>query len=82
MSEGYILLRRVVAFLREADMPPSAFGRAALRDPKFITDLRNGREPRRRVISQVDAFMHTWREDYRAGKIHPVGDRRFRNGTA
>lgn len=65
MSEGYTLLRRVVAFLRETDMPPSQFGREAMRDPKFVFDLRNGRSPGRKVVERADSYMQAWREEHR-----------------
>ena len=62
MSEGHTLLRRVSAFLSEADMPPSLFGREVMRDPQFVFDLRRGRTPGQRVSSRVDGYMRAWRE--------------------
>jgi len=54
------LRRRIERFLREYDMPPTRFGREAVRDPRFVFDLRLGREPRpetlRRVHAWLDAF--------------------------
>ncbi len=39
------LLQRIEAFLKESAMPPSVFGRAAVHDPRLVSDLRGGREP-------------------------------------
>lgn len=53
------LLRRIERYLRAADMPPTRFGRVTVRDPRFVFDLRRGREPRvateRRVHAWLDA---------------------------
>jgi 2,4-dienoyl-CoA reductase-like NADH-dependent reductase (Old Yellow Enzyme family) len=53
------LLRRIERYLRTADMPATRFGREAVRDPRFVFDLRRGREPRpdmeRRVIAWLDS---------------------------
>ena len=53
------LLRRIERFLRTSGISPTRFGREAVRDPKFVADLRAGRHPRaatvRRVIAYVEA---------------------------
>jgi hypothetical protein len=72
------LLQRIDAFLKESAMPPSVFGRAAVRDPRLVSDLRGGREPGRDVICRVEHFMNKWRADRRAGAVGPRGDRRTR----
>ena len=72
------LLHQVEAFLKESAMPPSVFGRAAARDPRLVGDLRNGREPGRPLTIRVEHFMNKWREDSRAGRVAPRGDRRTR----
>ncbi len=53
---GYIL-REVENFLRSAKIPPARFGREAMGDPRFVFDLRNGREPRPRTIAKVRKFL-------------------------
>lgn len=53
--------RKVEAFLRETAMPPTVFGRRALGDPRFVFDLRMGREPGARVRARAEHFMNTWR---------------------
>ena len=74
------LLHRIEAFLAESRMPPSVFGRAAAHDPRLVSDLRGGREPGRRMISQVEHFMNKWRAECHAGRVAPRGDRRFSPG--
>lgn len=53
------LLPRIERYLRRTKMRPSVFGRAVVRDPRFVFDLRLGREPRitteRRVHAWLDA---------------------------
>ena len=72
------LLQRIEVFLKESAMPPSVFGRDAVRDPRLVSDLRGGREPGRDMICRVEHFMNKWRADRRSGSIVPAGDRRTR----
>jgi len=51
------LLRKVEKFLRITDVPPTRFGRDVMGDPRFVFDLRNGREPRPETIRRVLAFL-------------------------
>jgi 2,4-dienoyl-CoA reductase-like NADH-dependent reductase (Old Yellow Enzyme family) len=53
------LLRDVEKFLKNSNTPPARFGREAMGDPRFVFDLRNGREPRLRTIKRVRAFLET-----------------------
>ena len=55
------LLRKVEKFLSNSDIPPTRFGREAMGDPRFVFDLRNGREPRPETIQRVIAFLETAR---------------------
>ena len=52
-----MLLRRVERHLRRFDVPPARFGTEAVRDPRFVFDLRNGREPRQRTVERVEAYI-------------------------
>ncbi len=72
------LLQRIDAFLKESAMPPTVFGRAAVRDPRLVSDLREGREPGRQLICRVEHFMNIWRAERHAGRVAPQGDRRTR----
>ena len=73
------LLQRIEAFLKESAMPPTVFGRAAVRDPKLVSDLRGGREPGGQLICRVEHFMNKWRAERHAGRVAPRGDRRTRS---
>ena len=57
------LLQRIEAFLKESAMPPTVFGRAAVRDPRLVSDLRGGREPGARLKTRVEHFMNKWRAE-------------------
>lgn len=70
------LLQRINAFLKESEMPPSVFGRHAVSDPRFVSDLRGGRVPGSRIAGRAEHFMNKWRADRRAGRVGPSGDRR------
>lgn len=52
------LLRSIERFLRQTGMAPTKFGRAAVRDPRLVFDLRNGREPGERVKRRIEHFMN------------------------
>ena len=51
------LLREVEKFLRQSDTPPTRFGREAVGDPRFVFDLRNGRDPRPGTVARVLAYL-------------------------
>jgi hypothetical protein len=51
------LLTTVERHLRRAAMPPSRFGREVAGDPRFVFDLRRGREPRPATRERVLAFI-------------------------
>jgi hypothetical protein len=44
-------------YLRHSGIPPTRFGREAVGDPRFVLDLRNGREPRETTARKVIAYM-------------------------
>ena len=72
------LLQRIEAFLKESAMPPSVFGRYAVRDPRLVSDLRSGRQPGRTIVCRVEHFMNTGRAEHCVGDVAPLGDRRTR----
>lgn len=55
--------RLVERFLREMDMPPTTFGREAVNDPRFVRDLRNGRECREKTRERVLEFISRIRSE-------------------
>ena len=59
-TEPVHLLRDVEKFLRYSNTPAARFGREAMGDPRFVFDLRKGREPRARTVERVRAFLETF----------------------
>ena len=55
------LLREVENFLRDTKIPPARFGREAMGDPRFVFDLRKGREPGHRTVERIRKFLETAR---------------------
>jgi hypothetical protein len=56
------LLRTIEGFLKESGMPPTRFGRNAVRDPRLVLDMRNGREPGERMKRRVQHYIASQRE--------------------
>lgn len=51
------MLRTVEAYLRETGMAPTRFGRNAVRDPRIVLDMRNGREPSERMCRRLSHYI-------------------------
>lgn len=51
------LLSSIEKFLRRSGTPPTRFGREAMGDPRFVLDLRNGREPRASTVCKVRDYL-------------------------
>ncbi len=51
------LIMIVERFLKRSGMPATKFGRLAVRDPRFVFDLRMGREPGTRTRRRIEHFM-------------------------
>ena len=51
------MLLRIERFLRDTGMAPTRFGRNAVRDPRIVFDMRNGREPSERMRRRLDAYI-------------------------
>ena len=51
------LLTKIERHPKSTRVSPSRFGREAARDPRFVFDLRRGREPRARTEARVVAFI-------------------------
>jgi len=52
-----MLIRQIEHFLRYHEMPATKFGRLAAHDPRFVLDLRMGREPRIATAARIEGFM-------------------------
>ena len=57
-----MLLSRIEAFLRRTGMPPTRFGREAVRDPRLVHDLRLGRTAGNRIVARVMAYIDAYLE--------------------
>jgi hypothetical protein len=51
------LLSMIERHLRNSGVAPTRFGRDAVNDPRFVLDLRNGREPRPSTAERVSAYI-------------------------
>ncbi len=51
------LLERIENHLRDNDISATTFGRDAVGDPRFVLDLRNGRNPRRKTVRRLEAYL-------------------------
>lgn len=47
----------VEAFLTRSGMSATNFGREVVNDPNFMTDLRNGRDPKIGMVDRVYEFI-------------------------
>ena len=51
------LLTRIQRHLRRTGTTATRLGRDAVGDPRFVFDLRNGREPRDDTVARVHAWL-------------------------
>jgi hypothetical protein len=51
------LLGRINSYLRRSGTAATRFGRDSVNDPRFVFDLRRGREPRPLMRAKVLAFL-------------------------
>jgi hypothetical protein len=56
-----MLLRQIEVFLLQTRMPATLFGRMAAHDPRFVLDLRMGRQPREHTTKRIEHFMNEYR---------------------
>lgn len=52
-----MLLCEIEGFLRKQDMAVTKFGRIFMNDPRFVLDLRTGREPRPKTAARAREGM-------------------------
>lgn len=62
------MLHIVEQFLRETGMAPTRFGRDAVRDPRIVLDMRNGRLPSERMCRRLGRFI----DDYRTNPVREI----------
>ncbi|WP_425506366.1 hypothetical protein [Stakelama sediminis] len=51
------MLWKIERYLRETDMPVTKFGRLVAHDPRLVLDMRNGREPRAKMVARIERFL-------------------------
>ena len=51
------LLRVVDTYLSASNIAPTRFGREVVGDPRFVFDLRNGRQPRAGTVRRVGSYL-------------------------
>lgn len=64
------LITDVEAFLGETGISQTIFGRAVLRDPNFVPELRRGRELRRSTARRVRQQMDHYRRHGKFGEAN------------
>lgn len=52
-------LRDVERFLKAEELSAARFGREVMGDPRFVFDLRRGREPKPQTIEKVKAYLES-----------------------
>jgi hypothetical protein len=60
-----MILDRIDHYLRRSKTTPSRLGRDAVGDPNFVTNLRDGRQPRQATLERVLAFLDRQEERIR-----------------
>lgn len=56
-EEDMHLLWRIERYLRRSATSPARFGRDAMGDPRFVFDLRRGREPKPATAARAAAWL-------------------------
>jgi hypothetical protein len=56
-SSADAFLREIESFLTRECVSSSTFGRAAVGDPNFVRELRDGRTPGLRLVDRARAYM-------------------------
>ena len=51
------LISEIDKYLVAHEMHPTDFGKAALKDPNFVFDIREGRNPSSKTIDKIRLFM-------------------------
>jgi len=75
MSTEQDFLAEVEAFLERHQMAPASLGSQALKDPKFVSDLRNGRSPSLKTIEKLRLWMQAHGEQGAPAAPPPVAER-------
>jgi predicted transcriptional regulator len=57
MTPSEKFLAQIEAFLARTGMPATTFGKAVLKDPSFVFDLRRGRKPTLDICDKILKYM-------------------------
>jgi hypothetical protein len=63
VSQSEKFVAEVEAFLKASGMSATVFGKAAVNDPKFVFNIRKGRQPSLRLVDRVNAYIKSVREE-------------------
>lgn len=53
----HTILQRISRHLQATGVPETLFGRRAVGDPRLVSDLRNGRQPRAPLIARIEDYI-------------------------
>ncbi|MCA0978512.1 hypothetical protein LCM19_09055 [Qipengyuania flava] len=56
-ARKHLVLEDRKGHLEETHISATRFGRRAVGDPRFVLDLRAGRQPRRRTVEKVERYL-------------------------
>lgn len=76
------LLLTVERHLRRQAVSPSRFGREVAGDPRFVFDLRRGREPRPATHARVLAFIASAQSSQKSTTVAAGEPQRTNQGAA
>jgi 2,4-dienoyl-CoA reductase-like NADH-dependent reductase (Old Yellow Enzyme family) len=62
-SSAEAFLAEIETFLARERVSSSTFGRAAIGDPNFVRELRDGRAPNLRMVDRARAYMASRRRE-------------------
>jgi hypothetical protein len=62
MTSAEAFLKDIERFLKRTGMKPTAFGKEAVGDGNFVTDLREGRAPSLRLVERVNSYIRSHQE--------------------
>lgn len=57
MTEEIALIETITAFLGRHQMAETTFGRRAMHNPNFLTDLKTGRSPTGKTMRKIKVWM-------------------------
>lgn len=65
-AASLFLASRIELYLKRTGMRPTRFGRDVMRDPRFVFDLRRGRQPGTATVTRVTRWLDRREPEKRA----------------